>query len=238
MRRKLVTNLTPLLDLVLLVIFAYQLQAAAVVRRAAETARAETEIRRDVEDSARGLLKKNQEMAEELRELREKNRTLEENVRRVSESLHALFGSIPEDRFYSALTNATREEIRRVQEQLDRPGEDVLRRLARVEAYNRHITSWMIHLRDDHVLEIRVNDGPAATVPLSDNEAELRRRISKALSDLEEPKDLVIVFYAWGRLLKERKDLVDDVLQHLTQETLRMRYASKRFYLSREGYRP
>lgn len=238
MRRKLVTNLTPLLDLVLLVIFAYQIQASTLVNRAATTARAETEIRRDVEDSARDLLRKNDELTEELRDLRERNRTLEEHTRRVAQSLHGLFGSVSEEQFYRALADASREDIRRVQEQLDRPGEDVVRRLARIEAYHRHITSWMVTLRDDHVLEIRVNDGAAVTVALSDNEADLRNRISKALADLEEPKDLVIVFYAWGRLLKTRKDLVDDVLQHLAQETLRLRYPGKRFFLSREGYRP
>lgn len=249
MRRRLITNLTPLLDLVLLVVFAYQIQSGTAVARATTTARSEAEIRRDTEDSARriareneGLREQNERLLRELQELRERNRSLEESVRQIARLLHGMFGRIPEDHFFRAMAGASREDVRRIQEELDRlrtePPEAVLRRLARIDSYSRHITSWMVHLRDDRTLVVRVNDGPPRRVPLASNDAELRRLLGKTFGELEEPKDLVIVFFGWGRLLKTQKDAVDDVLELLVQDTLRIRYPHKRFYLTREGYRP
>ncbi|MBI2899721.1 MAG: hypothetical protein HYY17_06020 [Planctomycetes bacterium] len=248
MRRRLITNLTPLLDMVLLVLFAYQIQSSFVLARTATTARSEAEIRRDTEDSARRVARENEalrgereKLLRELEELREKNRSLEEHVRQIARVLHGMFGRVPEDQFFRAMAGASREDARKIREALDRwqsePAEAVLRRLARIESYNRHVTSWMVHLRDEHSAEVRLNDGPPVRLTLSSNEAELRSRIGKAFAEFEEPKDLVIVFFSWGRLLKTQKDLVEDVLEILTQDALRIRYPNKRFYLTREGYR-
>jgi hypothetical protein len=238
MTRRLFVNLTPLLDLLLLVIFAAQIRSSVVVREAVVTARNESDIRRDTEDSARRLAEKNETLLQEVEDLRAKHLTFREHARRLASSLHAAVQRIPEEDFFRTLSGASREEIRAIQETVDRSsGEDLLRRLARVESYNRHVTSWMLHLKEETVLEIRVNDGPPRRVVLGTNEAELRNRISKALAELEEPKDLVLLFFSWGRLLKSQKDRVDDVLDLLTRDTLRIKYPNKRCHLAREGYR-
>ena len=253
MRKGLLVNLTPLLDLLLIMVFAYQIQSRLVVAstvmeterqkaEAKETAEHEVEFRRQTEEGARRLREENDRLRERLRELEPIAKTTLEHARDLAKALHEIAGSISEEEFYETLASSDRDGIHKIQSMLDRmskePPEQILTFLARTQAFKKHITSWSVRLTGAQTVEILVEDYLAKTLSAPTNRSALLNTLGRAFKELEEPKDLGFVFFSWGRTRKRDKDLLRNVLDHLMTETLRTAYPGKRFHLVVEGYRP
>ena len=252
MRRRILFKLTPLLDLLLIVIFAYQIRSTQLVaettrlaeegrEQASRVARNETEFRERVESDARALRKQNEVMMEELSKLRQRLETTRERVKALSVILHEVTSDIPAEDFARILSAADPETLVKIEETVDRlrgegPGA-VLRELTRFQAVRKHVTLWAIHLPGDQRVELRVDDREPREFTVAGAAPVARNELGRALRELEQPKDLVIIFFSWSRVLKEWKDVMGDTLHHLTTETLRTTYPGKRFHVSREGYK-
>ena len=251
MRRRILFKLTPLLDLLLIVIFAYQIRSSQLVAettrlaeeemaQASRNARNEAEFRERVEADARELRKNNELLMKELSRMRQRLETTRERVKALSVILHEVTSDIPAEDFARILSAADPDTLVKIEETVDRlrgegPGA-VLRELTRFQAVRKHVTLWAIHLPGDQRIELRVDDGEPREFTVAGEAPVARNELGRALRELEQPKDLVIVFFSWGRVLKEWKDVMGDTLHHLATETLRTTYPGKRFHISREGY--
>lgn len=202
-RRRITLQLIPLLDLLLIVLFAQFMQLRDVAdKQAARTAEAE----RSAVTSAAEIEAERQELellkAELGRERLRVEASLETALGRSNQiaALAAEILRLPDEVVRRALAGKTAEEIERLKAAIATlpaaKAADVVHQLATIAELRRNCDVWQIHIDDNNI--IRVTFPPATTSFRVESPAEFDRRLFEWYKSLAPPKSVVIIQVTWG----------------------------------------
>lgn len=239
-------NLTPLLDVLLLMVFAFQMQSRLLVQDARTTAGATVaQIDRLRADTARLSGQYDRLLAEknDLEALLKEDRLQALNLARM---LNLAYSKITQNEFYQIMIEAGPAERKQVQAILDKIPthglEAAMAELVRSGAMGRKLAVCHFHLASHNQLVIEPAGGPKTTLTLPENPAAMRQEmyvaLQKAVAGSGENDKTLFILLSWADVLKSRKDQVDGVLGQLILADLRAAHAGRVFHYVREGYRP
>ncbi|GMV93176.1 MAG: hypothetical protein AMXMBFR82_29540 [Candidatus Hydrogenedentota bacterium] len=226
-------NLTPLFDLLILLVFA---QAFMIQGKLEDESNAREEGLTYISGLEEKLTKAGVRVAEltaEKEQLQAKvneSKFLEEQVQRQEASvkeLGALFKEmfdLPDDFVETAMSGASPVEIDQVKRTLaslrDANAEDVVRELRKINEFNKRCDFWEATTGTDNTLSLKVEDTVvlAKFVPSSIEEA--KRRLSQAVDrhtgGVVKPN--VIVLHYWGNAYDEVLTITQDALRTLATQ--------------------
>ena len=248
MRRRVVLNLTPLLDLLLIMVFAYQINTwvvASEVKREAKEKAAEIsdELVDEVFKTTR-LAKMLEQLRAEFNEVKRTNESMKrtvENSKRYAEILEENLAqsfrlllrfnekstgvlSDSECRQIGQLLKAATGRITELRENLDR-----FQRMTEL------FTFYVINLKEDYLLELQTVSGRTERVMLGQLD-EIQKNVENALLRFPPPRDVLVVFFKYGDVLVIRREAVLNALERLTASGLPAKYPERLIYLVEEGY--
>ena len=248
-RRRLTLQLTPLLDLLLIVMFSqyienrertHAVQANLALQRA--TIEAEFDQRKsELEQEFR----KDRETLEELRKAYDERfqgivdqhhkigSLLAESLNlpgvTMTEILKLRKANSPEDA--ERLTAATQ----RLQGLMNARGDDVFRFLTQVDEMQKHVSLWEVHVQDNG--QARLSDGQHSITVDFLSDAEFSSRLFDASKSFADPRTLVIIMLSWGDAQGGPRQRATNGMPLLTDQ-LRRDAAGTRWYdFSILGYR-
>lgn len=256
-RKRITFQLTPLLDLLLIVIFAQYMevqQTADAERQQVEQAREEIEQDRLQFEAEYQAKVRELEASADSRQS-ETDRLREEYERRTGELLqqHERAGETLANAFnlpvelVSQLAqlrtdgNPSDAELlsaaaERVGQLLQARGGEFLEFVVRLDEMQKHVTLWEIHLQDNG--KAALTDGEQSQVVDFETEDELISGVYEASKSLTEPRTLVIVLLSWGDTQFGLRRRATDAMPRL-MERLRTDAAGTRWYdFSLMGFRP
>lgn len=242
-RRRITLQLIPLLDLLLIVLFAQfmQLQDASQ-KQAARTAQAEqtaaasvAQVTIDREELAR--LKADLERQKVNLEASAKAATGDQD--RIA-ALAAELLNLPGETIRKALEGKSSEEIDRLQKALaalPKPdATDVVHQLATISELRRTCDVWQIHIDDSDV--IRATFGSNATTFRAESPAEFERRMFEFYKTLPPSKSVVFIQVSWGDVTFGTKYAVREGLFKCTEQMRADRNGRTIFEYIILGFRP
>lgn len=202
-RRRITLQLIPLLDLLLIVLFAQFMQLQEVSKKQA--------VRTD--DAERAAAKTAAEVAADRQQLARLRGALERERLSLKASLQSAMGDrdqiaalaadllkLPAETVRRALKGKSDEEIERLKKALaalPAPGAaDVAHQLATLSELRRTCDVWQIHIDDTSI--VRVNFPPASTSFRAETPAEFDRRLFDWYKSLPPTKSVVIMQLTWG----------------------------------------
>ncbi|MFM7059171.1 MAG: hypothetical protein ACKO2P_19845 [Planctomycetota bacterium] len=221
-RRRLTLQLTPLLDLMLIVMFSQHLA-----------------FRQHTATEQQALQQRRQSLLLEL-QTREEQLTLQHQSlsRQYLESARLLNSFLtPSQNAQLARQLANFPDVRQTLEQHTRNSpEGAARFLTRASAMQKHVTIWEVHLPDSGRAELRCDELTESTDFASPEE--FASRLFQASKRLPTPHSLTLVLLSWGDTqLRPRQNALDGLPLLLDQ--LRRDAAGIRWYdFSVTGYRP
>ena len=255
-RRRLALQLTPLLDLLLIVMFSQYIenrnrtvaiQEAMTAREQALEARLVAEDIR-IEQRRRAV---EQEVADQKAALTDLGRTYDEKFRSII-SQHQQIGSILAEslnlpgnvmaevlklRTSGAPDDAARLQAatERLRELMQARGEEVFRFMLKVDEMQKHVTVWEIHVQENG--QAMITDSQQKFLTDFSSESDLASRMFESSKSFSEPKMLVIVLLTWGDAQAVARRRATDALP-LLMEQLRRDASGTRWYdFSIIGYR-
>lgn len=198
-RRRLSLQLTPLLDLLLIVMFSQYIENRSRSAQAAEELRLEKaavqeeltreraqleDLRRNHETQYRSLLQQHQNIGTLL------NQTLDLPATALAEVLKLRNDNRPADadRLQQALTT--------LRSQLDQNPDALFRFFIRFDEMQKHVSLWEIHLQQNG--KCRLQDGQQSLEVEFSSETELAEKLFEASKSLEDPHSLVLLLVTWG----------------------------------------
>lgn len=245
-RRRLSLQLTPLLDLLLIVMFSQYIENRNRMQ-AVETER--TEGQRAIEAERAKVLEDVQRQKQELSELR---RTYDERFQNIlaqhqqAGTLLAQSLNLPAAAMTEVLklrTAGQTDDAQRLEaaaetlsQTLAQNDSDLFRFALRVDEMQKHVSIWEVHVQDNG--KVLVADGRrSATVDFVTVD-EFSSRIFEATKAFEDPNTLVIVLLTWGDAQGGPRQRATDGMPMLL-EKLRTHAAGTHWYdFSIVGYRP
>ncbi|MBL8812420.1 MAG: hypothetical protein JNM43_19810 [Planctomycetaceae bacterium] len=245
-RRRLSLQLTPLLDLLLIVMFSQYIENRNRMQ-AVETERVEG--RRAIEEERTTLLGDIQRQKQELTALRQ---TYDERFQSIltqhqqagtllAQSLNlpaAAMTEVLKLRTAGQTDDAARLEAAAatLQKALEQSDSDLFRFALRVDEMQKHVSMWEVHIQDNG--KASVSDGHrSATVEFTTVD-EFASRIFEATKSFDDPNTLVITLLTWGDAQGGPRQKATDGIPVLI-ERLRSHAAGTHWYdFSIVGYRP
>ena len=202
-RRRITLQLIPLLDLLLIVLFAQFMQIQDVSKK--QEARTELAEKTVAETTAQ-IAADRAELARLQGEIERERLTLGATLkttlgdRQDTATLAAEMLKLPEETIRKALNGKTGEEVDRLRKLLaslpSPKAADVVHQLATLAELRRTCDVWQIHIDDNSV--IRVSFPPASTSFRAESPAEFDRRLFDWFKTLPPPKSVVIIQLTWG----------------------------------------
>jgi hypothetical protein len=221
-RRRLTLQLTPLLDLMLIVMFSQHL--AYKQQNASEQ---------------QALQQRQQTLAAQLQsrktEIAQQQDSLARQYLDTARLLNSLLSPAQNSQLAKQLENFP--EVRQtLQQQISTSPDGATRFLTRASAMQKHVTIWEVHLLDSGRAELRADQLTESTDFNSPNE--FAERLFLASKRIPAPHSLTIVLLSWGDTqLRPRQNAVDGL--PLLLQKLRSDAAGIRWYdFSVTGYRP
>ncbi|MFO0974955.1 MAG: hypothetical protein U0996_01085 [Planctomycetaceae bacterium] len=245
-RRRLSLQLTPLLDLLLIVMFSQYIENRNRMQ-AVETE--QQEGRRAIEEERAQLLKDVQRQKQELSQLRQ---TYDERFQNIltqhqqagtllAQSLNlpaAAMTEVLKLRTAGQTDDAARLEAAAgtLRKTLEQSESDLFRFALRVDEMQKHVSMWEVHVQDNG--KVSVSDGHrSATVEFSSAD-EFASRIFEATKTFDDPNTLVITLLTWGDAQGGPRQKATDGMPVLI-ERLRSHAGGTHWYdFSIVGYRP
>ncbi len=263
--RKLTFQLTPLLDLLLIVIFAQYMevrdtsqQQQAKLERAAEARLTELQAQIDVErralgDERRRLMELEATSTERERRLQNANvelkQTLEGTLQQQAAAgdLIAELFQVPDELVEQILkpgspfqTVRSSGELARLraefQQMAGQRGRDVIRHLLTFGEIRKRCDIWELYVGDNSLIEF--DAGEHHSEFRAESAEEFETRLFRRYKSLTQPKSLVVIMVSWGDV---RRGAVRSLLQGLPAVTDRMRSDSDgltRFEYAVLGFQP
>jgi hypothetical protein len=242
-RRRLALQLTPLLDLMLIVMFSQYLENRnrSVV--------AEEELQAEREQLMRQRAELEQEFQQQQGRLQEawesRVRSLSSQHTAVAELLSTTL-NLPEQaiREVTALRAAGRTDdaarlqaaTDRLQTQMPLKGAELFRFLLQVDEMQKHVSLWEVHVEENGKAQIR--DGQRSATIDYGTEEEFATRLFEAGKTFGDPRNLVLVLLTWGDAQLGARQKATRGIPRLL-ELLRRDSAGIRWYdFSVIGYRP
>ena len=255
-RRRLTLQLTPLLDLLLIVMFsqyienrnrsltAQEVVSARLAALEAERSDAEKEL-----DQRRIALE--QEFADDRQTVESLRKVYDERFQSIVEQHHQIGSLLAESLNLPGVTMAevlklrtagSEEDARRLtaaterlQELMKSRGEEVFRFLLKVDEMQKHVSVWEVHVHDNG--EVRISDGQQSFVHDISSQSNFAARLFEYSKSFADSKTLVIMLLTWGDAQSGLRKTVIDGMPLLTEQ-LRRDAAGTRWYdFSILGYR-
>lgn len=226
--RKMTFQLTPLLDLLLIVIFAQFMEVRDTTSRseAARDAR-EAEMREQIELEAAELKEQLQlEHAAKLNDLQEQRRRYREALRSILRQQEEA-GKVLADAFdvpeetvsrllkldpnSSANVRRTAEELSATLQELQKAsGRELLRMLISYSEMRKRCDIWEVHISDEDVIEF--DNGTEVRSFRAGREPEIEDRLFEAYKTFGEPRTLVILLFSYGDASAGVRQRTEDAL--------------------------
>ena len=244
-KRRLAMQLTPLLDLLLIVMFSQYIENRHrnVALQASLTAQEQAiEVRRQQLEV---------DVAEQKKSLEQLAKTYDDRFQGVINQ-HHLVGSILAESL-NLPGNAMAEVLKlrasgsaedadrlqgasqRLQELMQARGEEVFRFITRVDEMQKHVTIWEIYVQENG--QAFITDSQQSFTTDFSGDAELASRLFESSKSFSEPKTLVVVLLTWGDAQAGARRRATDAMP-LLMEQLRRDAAGTRWYdFSIVGYR-
>ena len=254
--RRMTLQLTSLLDLLLIVIFAQYMdvrdQTTAVQARAAEreqrlehTEESLASLRAAYEEARTALQRERQQLAafrEENEQLSETARRLREQQQQIGELAAEMFRVPPEIleqalRPAGSLSPSELEELRQQFRELgEMRGDEMVDHLLTYSELRKRADVWEIHVAENGVM--RLDTGERIAQFRAETPEQFAARLFEQYKSLPQPKGLVVMMLSWG---EARALWREAALQGLPLAAMRMRddaAGRTRFEYAVLGYRP
>ena len=255
-RRRLALQLTPLLDLLLIVLFSQYIEnrdrsiavreTLAVREKALDLRQAEEDAR--LEERRLALEK---DVADQKASLAELAKMYDEKFRSIINQ-HQQVGSIlaeslnlPGNVMTEVLklrTSGSPNDAKRLQDAAERlqklmqaRGEEIFRFMLQVDEMQKHVTIWEIHVQKNG--QGFITDSQQSFVTDFSSDANLAARLFESSKSFSEPKTLIVVLLTWSDAQAEFRQRATDAMP-LLMEQLRRDAGGTRWYdFSILGYR-
>ncbi len=244
-KRRLAMQLTPLLDLLLIVMFSQYIENRHrnVALQASLTAQEQAiEVRR---------LQLEVDVAEQKKSLEQLAKTYDERFQSVINQHHQVGSILAESlnlpgnvmaEVLKLRTSGSAEDAdrlqgasQRLQELMQARGEEVFRFITRVDEMQKHVTIWEIYVQENG--QAFITDSQQSFTTDFSGDAELASRLFESSKSFSEPKTLVVVLLTWGDAQAGARRRATDAMP-LLMEQLRRDAAGTRWYdFSIVGYR-
>ena len=205
-RRRLALQLTPLLDLMLIVMFSQYLEnrnRSVIAEEVLQTERQQIERQRqDMEQE----LRQQQETLDDLRQTYDARfRSLLGQHRAVADLLTRSL-NLPEQAMNEVVAlraEGSAEDAARLESAVDRlrarmplQGKELFRFLLQVDEMQKHVSVWEVHIEENG--KATIQDGiRSATVDYA-TEEELAGRLFESSKNFGDPRNLVLILLTWG----------------------------------------
>ena len=255
-KRRLSLQLTPLLDLLLIVMFSQYIENRhrSVAAQEAITAREKALDTRQAEEETRmeqRRLALEQDIADQNASLAELGKTYDAKFRSIVNQ-HYQIGSIlaeslnlPGNVMTEVLklrTSGSSDDAKRLQDATERlqelmqaRGEEIFRFMLRVDEMQKHVTIWEIHIQENG--QAFITDSQQSFVTDFSSDADLAARLFEFSKSFSEPKMLIVVLLTWSDAQAVARRRATDAMPFL-MEQLRKDSSGTRWYdFSIIGYR-
>ena len=262
-RRRLILTMTPLLDLMLMVIFAQymDLQNAAAEERSerlrAQQAKSDMETtRREAFDSMEKLNQKlsdvqgqNEQLRVQLASSEKKHeQEMSQEKRRAAEQLRAVgkvFQDVlhlPPDAVKKALRGASPEEIESVLREITAVRQQslagIVQHLRETVEFHKRWDVWEVHIRKNGSVRIKVRGKVIREELFPAGRDSFFVQVEPLMKGLEEPKSFVLVLISYADVTRKAREDVAEGLQ-LVKEKLRHHWSQeKQIYITELGFTP
>lgn len=251
--RKLTFQLTPLLDLLLIVIFAQYLEVRTVVREETQELQAsQHSLSNELEETLNQLTTLKEKLVD-LDELKAEQATLSNQVRQAQAQRDLIgelvveFFHLPESAVDAVLRQKsvagpgpTAEEIQQLKQQLQKlsqaHGQEIVEHLLTFHELRKRCDLWHIYIHEDGQIEFTA--GQQRQLLRADQMNEFSNRLFQAYKALPQPKSLVLVLVSYG---DAKLGVRRAVLEGLPSALNRIRdddVGRSRFDYAVLGYRP
>ncbi|MEJ7591449.1 MAG: hypothetical protein WKF77_07860 [Planctomycetaceae bacterium] len=255
-KRRLALQLTPLLDLLLIVMFSQYIENRnrSVAAQEALAAREKSLDTRLAEQDARmeqRRLALEKDVADRKASLAELSKTYDERFRSILNQ-HQQIGSIlaeslnlPGNVMAEVLklrTSGSSDDAKRLQDAAERlqklmqaRGEEIFRFMLQVDEMQKHVTIWEIHVQENG--QAFITDSQQSFVTDFATDADLAARLFESSKSFSEPKSLIVVLLTWSDAQAVARRRAIDAMP-LLMEQLRSDAGGTRWYdFSIIGYR-
>ena len=251
LRHPILLKITPLLDLLLIVMFA---QFMDVQSSAQQQVEAEQKRRSEALSAREQFAAANQSLRERVDALLGEVRRLEaqvasgaqqrEELEKTVEALAAMAHEqlkIPEEAVREVMANATPGQARRLLEELSRAGRqsvaEIIRYLRTNVEFRNHWDVWEVYVGADDSVRLTANDNMVAEKLFVTNRDNFLQTV-RPYFDREEPKSTVLILVSWGDAKYRMRNEVQEGVEALAG-VLQGKWARpKKFYISVLGYTP
>jgi hypothetical protein len=236
-RRRLTLQLTPLLDLLLIVMFSQYIEN----RHRNQLAESQVQAERADLDAERASLKTEIEQVRD--EVRERRIELDERFQKIVEQHHQVGNLLTESlnlpgaamaevlklRTTGAIDDAKRldEATGRLKTLMEARGDEVFRFLLKVDEMQKHVSVWEIHIQQNG--QALISDGDQSFTTDFSTESEFVSRMFEQSKSFADPRTLVIVLLTWGDAEGGQRTRAINGMPSLT-ETLRKDKQGTRWY--------
>ena len=255
-KRRLALQLTPLLDLLLIVMFSQYIENRHRSVAAQETLAArekEMDTRLAAEDARmeQRRLALEKDVADQKASLAELARTYDEKFRSIVNQHHQIGSILAESlnlpgnvitEVLKLRTSGSSDDAQRLQDAAERlqklmqaRGEEILRFMLQVDEMQKHVTIWEIHVQENG--QAFITDSQQSFVTDFSSDAELAARLFESSKSFSEPKSLIVVLLTWSDAQAVARRRATDAMP-LLMEQLRRDAGGTRWYdFSIIGYR-
>ena len=244
-KRRLAMQLTPLLDLLLIVMFSQYIENR---HRSAAIEESLTEREQAIDARQQQL---EVEVAEQKQTLEQLAKTYDERFQSIINQHHQVGSILAESlnlpgnvmaeviklRTSGSADDADRLQgvSERLQKLMQARGEEVFRFMLRVDEMQKHVTIWEIYVQENG--QAFITDSEQSFTTDFSSDAELASRLFESSKSFSEPKTLVIVLLTWGDAQAGARRRATDAMP-LLMDQLRRDAAGTRWYdFSILGYR-
>ena len=255
-KRRLALQLTPLLDLLLIVMFSQYIENRhrSVAAQEALTAREQALETRQAEDDARmeqRRLALENDVADQKASLAELGRTYDDKFRSIINQHHQIGSILAESlnlpgsvmtEVLKLRTSGSADDAARLQDAAERlqklmqaRGEEIFRFMLQVDEMQKHVTVWEIHVQENG--QALITDSQQSFVSDFSSDADLAARLFESSKSFSEPKTLIVVLLTWSDAQAVARRRATDAMP-LLMEQLRRDAGGTRWYdFSIIGYR-
>jgi hypothetical protein len=244
-KRRLSMQLTPLLDLLLIVMFSQYIEN----RHRSEAMLDSLAAREEAIETRR--LQLEDDVAKQKKSLEQLAKTYDERFQSVITQHHQVGSILAESlnlpgnvmaevlklRTSGSADDADRLQgaSQRLQELMQARGEEVFRFMLRVDEMQKHVTIWEIYVQENGQAIITDSEQSFTTDFLSD--AELASRLFEFSKSFSEPKSLVVVMLTWGDAQAGARRRATDAMPMLMEQLRRDAGGTRWYDFSIIGYR-
>jgi len=198
-RRRLSLQLTPLLDLLLIVMFSQYIenrsrsvQAAQELQAERDAVQAELVTEKQKLQSLKNTL--DQRYQSLLQQHRDTGSLLAQALDLPSAALEEVLKLRNTDRPEDA--DRLEQAVTRLQAELRQNGDDVFRFFIKVDEMQKHVTMWEVHLQENG--KCLLQDGSRSALLDFTSDVELAQKLFEASKSFADPHSLVLLLVTWG----------------------------------------